>query len=111
MLFVERLAGLFASEKIRGQLQLFLTGGGSADTDSGVVSCNEVDVPFCRRRIAAADVAEAIGEDRKVAAVYVCGVPAMTDLLVEQLVEPEGVGMEPYRSCSRSGGEGGSFLA
>ncbi len=104
ILFLERIAALFAREKVRGELRLFLTPGegggaekaGEGDGD-GVVWCNEVDVPFCRRRVTVADVAASVGPDKTSALVYVCGVPAMTDEFVEQLTSPEGVGMEPHR--------------
>ncbi len=103
MLFLERLAGLFASGQLKGRLTLFLTAGAAEDGGGGggTVSCSGVDVPFLRRRIAAADVADAVGhQHRRFAAVYVCGVPAMTDQLVESLTSPEGFGMESHRVLS-----------
>jgi len=100
VLFLERLATLFGREKVKGHLRLFLTGGGGEKDEGGsggVVSCNEVDVPFLARRITVADVEEAIGPEKNFAAVYVCGVPAMTDEFVEKLTSASGVGLEPHR--------------
>jgi len=108
MLFVERLAGFFGSGDLRGHLRLFLTpgpyagGGGDADEDGeqeGVVPCGGLDVPYARRRIVPDDIVKALGPDSRFAAVYVCGVPKMTDDIVRRLLAapPEGVGMEKHR--------------
>lgn len=100
ILFLERIATLFTSGKIRGSLRLFLTGteGAAADNQHrDVVSRNGVDVPFERRRVTVEDVVEAVGPDKRFAAVYICGVPTMTDHFVTQLVSPGGLGMEPHR--------------
>lgn len=96
ILFLERLANIFAREKVKGELKLFLTGGSDKE---GVVSCNEVDVPFAGRRLTVKDIEQALGSpsDRRFAAVYVCGVPTMTDGLVSQLTGKDGLGMEPHR--------------
>lgn len=96
MLFLERLATIFGREKVKGELKLFLTSG---EDKEGVVSCNEVDVPFQGRRIANEDLEAAVGgpADRRFAVVYICGVPTMTDEFVEMLVATEGMGMEAHR--------------
>lgn len=102
MLFLNRLAGIFGGpeeEKVRGQLKLFLTGGqhaGSGDEgEDGQI--NGLYLPFKKRRITVADVREAVGEDGRAAAVYICGVPKMTDDFVEKLISPTGLGLEPHR--------------
>ncbi|KAK4041689.1 oxidoreductase NAD-binding domain-containing protein 1 [Parachaetomium inaequale] len=104
ILFLERIAGLFDSGRVKGGLRLFLTRGGSVGGDGvgeasgGVVRCaGGVGVPFLRRRMTIGDVEEAVGEDKEAAVVYVCGVPGMTDEFVELLVLPEGFGMDPRR--------------
>lgn len=102
MLFVERLATLFGRGKIKGQLKLFLTPAEKDDqsakgSEEGVVSCNEVDVAYVARRITAADLQDAVGQDKRFAVAYVCGVPTMTDEFVGVLTSPDGVGMERHR--------------
>ncbi|OTB05281.1 hypothetical protein M426DRAFT_142386 [Hypoxylon sp. CI-4A] len=113
LLFVERIARIFTAGKLRGGLQLFLTGGGGGDGDGdgkgseGVLSyggdkegVDGGDVPFLRRRMTVDDVAAAVGDasERRFAAVYVCGVPTMTDEFVQKLTDPQhGLGMESHR--------------
>lgn len=98
VLFQERVASIFARERVRGELRLFLTGGGDGmDGEPKVWSCNEVDVPLERRRMTVQDVVAAVGKDKHFAAVYVCGVPAMTDEFVSKLTSPEDLGMEVHR--------------
>ncbi|KAI2619122.1 hypothetical protein GGS26DRAFT_573578 [Hypomontagnella submonticulosa] len=111
LLFVERLAKIFKEGKVKGRLQLFLTGGGSDGNgereDGGVVASGDEggDVPFHARRISVDDVFAAVGgaSQRRFAVVYVCGVPTMTDEFVEKLTNPQyGLGMEPHRVlCER----------
>ncbi|KAK6954186.1 hypothetical protein Daesc_004151 [Daldinia eschscholtzii] len=105
--FVERLAGIYASERVKGVLRLFLTGGSESESGGeGVVHCEGEgegggsDVPFQARRMTVDDIAAAVGdvEERKAAVVYVCGVPTMTDEFVQKLTDSEaGLGMEPRR--------------
>ncbi|KAI1469992.1 uncharacterized protein F4812DRAFT_309138 [Daldinia caldariorum] len=108
--FVQRLAGIFASGRVKGALRLFLTGGSGSEGDGereGVVHCAgegteaaENDVPFQARRMTMDDIAAAVGdvEERKAAVVYVCGVPTMTDEFVQKLTDAEvGLGMEARR--------------
>lgn len=106
MLFLNRLAGIFGpaeSKGVRGELKLFLTGGqtgdgGSDDDDGGEDGqIDRLHLPFKKRRITVEDVREAIGEDGRAAAVYICGVPKMTDEFVERLISPTGLGLEPHR--------------
>ncbi|KAI1205986.1 uncharacterized protein F4807DRAFT_441257 [Annulohypoxylon truncatum] len=110
MLFVERLASIFASGRVRGRLRLFLTGGVGEGGEEGVVSCGigegkKCGVRFSRRRMTMEDVAAAVGDasERRFAVVYVCGVPTMTDEFVQKLADSQhGFGMEPHRVlCER----------
>ncbi|KAI1876558.1 hypothetical protein JX265_004084 [Neoarthrinium moseri] len=95
MLFLERLAAIFARQKVKGELKLFLTGG---NEEKGTVNCNESDIPFLGRRIENKDVEEAVGgpDERSSAVVYVCGVPTMTDTFVKDLTAKDGFGMAPH---------------
>jgi ferredoxin-NADP reductase len=98
MLFVDRIATIFAREKLRGSLKLFLTGkeavGGS---DSSYVTCNEVEVPFKSRRIEEQDLSEAVGKDLETAVVYTCGPPDMTDGFIELLTSEAGWAIDSTR--------------
>lgn len=103
ILFLDRLAGIFnggggGSGIVKGRLGLFLTPGGSG---AGVAREGDGDelqgIPFRSRRITVEDIAEALGDDKRFAVVYVCGVPAMTDEFVEKLTSPQGLGLEPHR--------------
>jgi hypothetical protein len=122
ILFLERIARIFPRSRgderggeggpVRGGLRLFLTGGndgsgafaverdgGEGGQDGGVLKCDQgrIEVPFLRRRMTVRDVEEAIGDDKEVSVVYICGVPAMTDEFVQALVSPEGFGMDKNR--------------
>ncbi|KAL0777616.1 hypothetical protein CaCOL14_005269 [Colletotrichum acutatum] len=100
ILFMERLAAIFGREKVRGQMRLFLTGlGPGTASDESVLHCNEMDVPFKRRRMGLEDVAEALGPEaeRGDVLVYVCGIPSMTDELVESLTSKSGLNLRPER--------------
>lgn len=98
MLFLERIADVFASGRVKGGLQLFLTGGGSAEKgEDGTISWKGGEIPFRGRRITRDDLREAVGEDKEMALVYVCGVPRMTDDFVEWLKSEDGLGMPPER--------------
>ncbi|KAB5575826.1 NADH-cytochrome b-5 reductase [Coniochaeta sp. 2T2.1] len=98
MLFVERLASIFAREKLRGELKLFLTRVEGVEVGDGpdYVACNEVEVPFQSRRITIDDIKAAVGQDAAAAVIYICGVPAMTDQFVEELTCNDPA-MEPAR--------------
>ncbi|KAK1529404.1 hypothetical protein CPAR01_11716 [Colletotrichum paranaense] len=100
ILFMERLAAIFGREKVRGQMRLFLTGlGPGIASGEPVLHCNEMDVPFKRRRMGLGDVAEALGPEaeRGDALVYVCGILSMTDELVESLTSKSGLNLRPER--------------
>lgn len=107
ILFMERLAAIFGREKVRGQMRMFLTGlgpGPASPRSESVLRCNEMDVPFKRRRMGLEDVAEALGPEaeRGNVLVYVCGIPSMTDELVESLTSKSGLNLRPERVlCER----------
>ncbi|KAI0115450.1 hypothetical protein GGR51DRAFT_406695 [Nemania sp. FL0031] len=121
MLFLERIARMFREGRVKGRLEVFLTGGtgegegegegeGNEDGNKGnVISFGEgtegsedTTIPFHARRCTVEDdVAKAVGEtpaERRFAVVYVCGVPTMTDEFVRKLTDRQnGLGMEPHR--------------
>ncbi|KAA8633582.1 hypothetical protein SMACR_04045 [Sordaria macrospora] len=105
MLFLERITGLFAKGAVRGTFRLFLTrphdtpqqSDAVPNMEAGMVNCHGYGVKFAARRISLADIASAVGDDKDSAVVYVCGVPAMTDEMVERLVSKGGLGMERNR--------------
>ena len=101
LLFLERIAAIFAREKVTGSLKLYLTGSeGRSDANAGnrdVISCNEIDVPFSRDRISVRDVEAIIGQDTSSSVVYVCGLPTMTDAFVQELTTAGEFGMEASR--------------
>ncbi|KAH8205217.1 hypothetical protein TruAng_000629 [Truncatella angustata] len=92
MLFLERLQDIFGGGKLRGRLQLYLTGGAE---ESGSLECGDGEVNFVGRRIDKRDLEEAVGSvsDRRFAVAYVCGVPTMTDGFVKDLTDKDGLGM------------------
>ncbi|KAK0739555.1 hypothetical protein B0T21DRAFT_362852 [Apiosordaria backusii] len=101
-LFLDRIAGLFAGEDgLRGNIELFLTGGTTKDSSEcgpeKLIQADGVQLPFVKRRIGLPDLAEAIGEEKDETVVYICGVPSMTDQLVEGLTSPQGLGMDEKR--------------
>ncbi|KAK3491410.1 hypothetical protein B0T13DRAFT_73777 [Neurospora crassa] len=104
MLFLERLAWLFAKRMVRGTFRLFLTRPldnqqrvAVSNIGGGMVNCHGFEVKFASRRISLSDIASSVGDDRDSAVVYVCGVPTMTDEMVEKLVSNDGLGMKRDR--------------
>ncbi|KAL2263484.1 hypothetical protein VTK26DRAFT_6600 [Humicola hyalothermophila] len=99
ILFLDRVVDVFKTSGVRGGVELFLTGERAGDRKKDVIRCGAgVDVPVHRRRITVKDVEEAVGKGHKDStAVYICGVPTMTDEFVEALVSPGGFGMEKGR--------------
>ncbi|KAK4104769.1 hypothetical protein N658DRAFT_521358 [Parathielavia hyrcaniae] len=104
ILFLDRIVELFETGRVRGGLELFLTGGGlsatsdGAEETDGVVRCSSgTDVPFSRRRMTVRDVERTVGGDKESALVYVCGIPAMTDEFVDALTSPGGMEMDKSR--------------
>ncbi|KAK3499718.1 uncharacterized protein B0T23DRAFT_425158 [Neurospora hispaniola] len=104
MLFLERITWLFAKRVVRGTFRLFLTRpldnqqrNAVSNMEDGMVNCQGSEVKFTSRRISLSDIASAVGDDRDSAVVYVCGVPTMTDEMVEKLVSNDGLGMKRDR--------------
>lgn len=102
ILFLNRLERIFDHDgALKGRLGLFLTPGGGEshgkDDLEGESADGRLGMAFKRRRITIDDIADAIGDDKRFAAVYVCGVPTMTDDFVEKLTSPQGLGLEPHR--------------
>lgn len=107
-LFLERLAGIFDSSNnkdlTKGELKLFLTPGTHSSRNDGPTTGNQKEeqingfnLPFLRRRITVDDIAEVIGDDKRSAVVYLCGLPTMTDDFVDKLTSADGLGLEPHR--------------
>ncbi|KAI0515347.1 hypothetical protein F5B22DRAFT_636398 [Xylaria bambusicola] len=122
ILFLERIAQVFHEGRVKGELEVFLTGGDTeedADTDGekgdkdritvagrdnetkdGNNDQGNFTIAFHQRRCTVdADVAKAVGNPR-FAVVYVCGVPTMTDDFVAKLTGGEaegGLSIEPHR--------------
>lgn len=104
MLFLERIADMFSSGRVKGGLQLYLTGAGRAEKrEDGIISWRGGEIPFRGRRITRDDLREAVGEDREATLVYVCGVPRMTDEFVEWLKSKDGLCMPPERVLCENG--------
>ncbi|KAI1126809.1 hypothetical protein F5Y10DRAFT_293381 [Nemania abortiva] len=115
MLFLERIDRVFRQGRVKGRLEVFLTGKAGDREEEGegegegenVIRCGKdadghVVIPFHPRRCTVeGDVAKAVGDtpaERRFAVVYVCGVPTMTDDFVAKLTDREsGLGMEPHR--------------
>jgi Ferric reductase NAD binding domain len=98
-LFLERLAKVLVTPNINGELVVHLTPGGKGEgsmkettieTQSGMLRCRKT-------RVGKEDVLEALGPigDRQNTVCYICGVPAMTDELVEVAQRAEG--MDPKK--------------
>jgi len=82
ILFLDRIAGLL---KGKGKLKLYLTGiDGDGELDFET-SRDKVTVPYLGRRIGKWDLETALGEakERGGTVCYVCGVPGMTDWVVD----------------------------
>ncbi|KAK8047207.1 oxidoreductase-like protein [Apiospora saccharicola] len=102
ILFLDRLVKIFGEEEgnVKGELKLFLTGGGGDEEEQGAIEVGESSkVTFLSRRMEIGDVEEAVGgpAEGRFAVVYVCGVPDMTDSFVDKLRSKDGLSMEPHR--------------
>lgn len=96
LLFLERIAEIFANGRVKGELQLYLTGAHG----DGSIAWKGGEIPFRAMRITREDLRQAVGEDpseRKKTVAYVCGVPKMTDEFVKELSSEDGLGMAPER--------------
>lgn len=97
VLFLERLAKGFHIFGNEGNFQLFLTAGkGETDAEQPVdnmLAIGAGNVLVKRRRIEEADLLDALGPagERNATVCYICGVPSMTDELVEKAVNADGM--------------------
>jgi NAD(P)H-flavin reductase len=101
ILFLDRLLRLLGEGdgRVRGALELYLTGGQQRDGVLHPRTSDSSEVPYKGRRMTIQDVEAALGDpaQRQDAVVYVCGVPDMTDEFVDKLTAPDGLGMERHR--------------
>ncbi len=104
ILYLESLARLFKAQWVKGELLLHLTSGeiGAEYLDDGSTELAGWKMKCRRRRITKDDLLNALGsvDERRYTVVYICGVPVMTDELVE--VAQQAPGMDPKRVlCER----------
>lgn len=96
ILFLHRILCCFSSGGVAGDLELFLTGLKKAENGEGrnvLVSNDGQEVEFQRRRITKEDLLRVLGtvDERSDTVCYICGVPTMTDELVEVARQAEGM--------------------
>lgn len=94
ILFLLRLAGIFEEMGNCDGLELYLTPGNGESADATAVLGGVDGEMLCRgRRIGEEDVMRTLGpvEDRGGTVVYVCGVPQMTERLVEKAKGADGM--------------------
>ncbi|KAI9737695.1 MAG: hypothetical protein M1818_005699 [Claussenomyces sp. TS43310] len=97
ILFLNRLAKLFGSGKVKGELILYLTPASTMTSQQdGSIETEEGKVRYKNRRMTNADVLDVLGpvKERGRTVCYVCGIPTMTDELVEFSQQAEG--MDPH---------------
>jgi predicted ferric reductase len=104
ILYLETLANLFKVEWVKGKLVLHLTSGekGTQSPDDETVELAGYKLNCRRRRITKDDLLDVLGslDERRSTVVYICGVPVMTDELVE--AAEQAPGMDPKRVlCER----------
>lgn len=90
VVFLDRIAGLYADGRVKGSFDLFATGEGTPPDGKGVATVHA-------RRVAVADVERLVTEgngDLASTYVYVCGPAAMTDEFVAGLTE-SGLRLDP----------------
>jgi len=99
ILFLDRLAESFASGFVKGELVLHLTSGEkeSQSLNDSTVELAGWKMKTRRRRITNDDMLEVLGgvDVRGSTVVYVCGVPTMTDELVD--AAQQAPGMDPKK--------------
>lgn len=94
VLFLERVTTLLKKLGIgKGRLRLFITGNSSINS---ALPWEGAQIPYVGRRISNEDLEDALGpvEGRKGTVCYVCGVPGMTDWVVERLSRADGLNSE-----------------
>lgn len=102
ILFVDRISTLFRDGKLKGRIELYITGG-IASTSEGLLLINGVQVEVRARRLSTSDLKAAVRQaeyisnptksGRKFPLVYVCGPLAMTDELVSGLTKSSQSGL------------------
>ncbi|KAH8595973.1 hypothetical protein B0O99DRAFT_511182 [Bisporella sp. PMI_857] len=95
LLFVERLGSIlrkWEGEQMLRRFQLFLTSAGG-DAETSILSAEGWSVQWKGWRMSEDDVLDALGPsgEREGTVVYVCGVPDMTDRMVEIVKAVEGI--------------------
>ncbi|TVY41464.1 Oxidoreductase NAD-binding domain-containing protein [Lachnellula occidentalis] len=92
ILFLERVQQAFKALGDKSQFQLFLTQSKDKPLDGKCQVAGE-EMPIQRRRIQEEDVLRALGpvDERSDTVCYVCGVPGMTDALVNLAQKAEGM--------------------
>ena len=108
VLFLERIAGLFKSGRVNGDLRLFVTGTQKSITDptarlqrafednTDVVLAESRSQVFIKTgRIDRPSIVDALGSpgERASVVVYICGPPKMTDELTEFLTSSGALGL------------------
>ena len=104
VLFLDRICDVvrkLAEDGEGGRLEVFLTGGGEDTSSSSSAPSPKspiISPPYQlhHRRIVTADIHRALGpvEERHGTAVYVCGVPGMTEEVVKTAKSAEGMDMD-----------------
>lgn len=103
VLFLERLVGLFGTGKgkVKGELVVHLTSGerdgGKGEEEIAEMEVGKMGKIRCKqRRVSRQDVLDVLGpvEERHGTLCYICGVPTMTDELVEVAQQAEGMDRE-----------------
>lgn len=93
--FLDRLISIFESFKASGSLKLFFTGWMGTEWEPQIMNPISplVKMEFQGRRIEEADLKSSLGEiqEREGTVVYVCGVPSMTDWIVDFVGKQEGM--------------------
>lgn len=102
VLFLERIARLFAEGRVNGALRLHATRGGGGEGDMPTEGAHQVCgavVDVRGGRLSGDELQDAVGP-ATASLVYICGPPAMTDHLVAALTAP-GPGGEPMMDPGR----------
>ncbi|KAF7558952.1 hypothetical protein G7046_g5204 [Stylonectria norvegica] len=95
VLFLERIAGLFAEGRLKGGLQFFATGSASSLKNCPVELKDKAEMSLHHGRLSASHLSAAVGtQHRNSTLVYVCGPPIMTDEIFEILTSPSHIGLD-----------------
>lgn len=96
ILFLDRITKIFGENKVKGSVELFVTGESQDSGKSQRQHMNDADLEIHHRRIAVKDLRDFVGpeDDQKSALVYLCGPPAMTDEFAAALTSKDGLGLD-----------------